>query len=656
MFTNISIGKKVWTGFSMILVLLTGIALWSVIGIGTIVQDAEEVIDGNKLRGEMVQREVDHLNWANVVSSLLTDASVISLEVQTDPHKCAFGKWYYSDDRKHAEELVPELKTLLSDIEQHHNALHQSAVHIGEEFQQADLEMGNFLREAKTAHLSWTHIVKDAFVDETIQQINAVTDPHQCGFGKWYYSNEITQLRRTQSDFDDVMDAIEDPHRQLHGSLEQIQSLLDRGQRAAAVQYYLETTEQAANATLAAIDDVLTWHDGTVAGMHKAEEIFATEATPALKQVQRLLGEINSTVLNNVMTDDEMLSAASSTRTVVTLLSILGIATGLILAFFIGRSIVTLLTGLIDRLSVGSKQVGSASNQLSSTSQMLAQGASEQASGLEETSASLEEMASMARQNADNSGEANQLAKDARAAAGRGSEAMNRMKIAINEIKDSSDETAKIIKVIDEIAFQTNLLALNAAVEAARAGEAGKGFAVVAEEVRNLAQRSAEAAKTTNEMIENSQKNAENGVIITEDVDSALSEIGTGIQKVSELVNEIANASQEQAQGVDQINTAVSQMDQVTQQNAANAEEGSSASEQLNSQAGELDGMVCDLALMVGRTAAIQRTNGESRNAHVPLPQNNQPLRTIGTGSNSIVKSQKSQDVIPLKDDDFSDF
>ena len=183
------------------------------------------------------------------------------------------------------------------------------------------------------------------------------------------------------------------------------------------------------------------------------------------------------------------------------------------------------------------------------------------------------------------------------------------MTSAIDDIQKSSTETAKIIKVIDEIAFQTNLLALNAAVEAARAGEAGKGFAVVAEEVRNLAQRSAEAAKNTSSMIEQSVNNSKAGVAISAEVSKVLGEIATGIAKTSDLVNEIAAASQEQAQGVDQINKAVSQMDKVTQQNAAAAEESASASEELNAQAGSMKDIVGELVALVGGSSA-KRTSG----------------------------------------------
>jgi methyl-accepting chemotaxis protein len=225
-------------------------------------------------------------------------------------------------------------------------------------------------------------------------------------------------------------------------------------------------------------------------------------------------------------------------------------------------------------------------------------------------------MASMTKQNADNAQQANALSSEARNSATTGTEAVSRMNGAIQQIQKSSDETAKIIKVIDEIAFQTNLLALNAAVEAARAGEAGKGFAVVAEEVRNLAMRSAEAAKNTANMIQESVKNSKNGVDIAAEVTKVLDEIVRNVGKATDLVSEIAAASQEQAQGIDQVNTAVAQMDKVTQQNAANAEESASASEELSAQAASMQEIVAQLVALVGGNKARADHSRQRRARH----------------------------------------
>ncbi|KMQ50535.1 methyl-accepting chemotaxis protein II [Chitinispirillum alkaliphilum] len=257
-----------------------------------------------------------------------------------------------------------------------------------------------------------------------------------------------------------------------------------------------------------------------------------------------------------------------------------------------GSRIVKQLETVINGLSRGSEQVSSASGQVSASSQQMAEGANEQASSLEEVSSSLEESSSMVKHNADNSSQANVLMEETKRNVIHGKEAILKVNSVIAEIKQSSDQTAKIVKTIDEIAFQTNLLALNAAVEAARAGDAGKGFAVVAEEVRNLAQRSAEAAKNTAALIENSHKNAEQGVNVSAEASEAVENISKSAQKVAGLISEIAAASKEQAQGIDQINTAVAQMDNVTQNNASNAEESASASEELSAQARELNDMV----------------------------------------------------------------
>ncbi|HEX2971752.1 MAG TPA: methyl-accepting chemotaxis protein [Tepidisphaeraceae bacterium] len=263
------------------------------------------------------------------------------------------------------------------------------------------------------------------------------------------------------------------------------------------------------------------------------------------------------------------------------------------------------LTQVATEVDEGAQQVTDAAGQVAAASQTLAQGTSEQAASLEETSSSLEEIGSQAAKNAEAAGQARTLSDETMTAADRGNEAMGKMSAAINDIQKSAGETAKIIKVIDEIAFQTNLLALNAAVEAARAGEAGKGFAVVAEEVRNLAMRSAEAAKNTSALIEESVNNSKNGGSIATEVGQALQAITAAATKVNTLLNEIAAASSEQAQGVEQVNTAVAEMQRVTQANASGAEESASASEELSAQAEQLKAAIGGLIHLVGGNAQI---------------------------------------------------
>jgi len=322
----------------------------------------------------------------------------------------------------------------------------------------------------------------------------------------------------------------------------------------------------------------------------------------------------------------------------------------------INNLIINLDEGL-QQVAIGSEQVASASNQISAGSQTLAQGASEQASALEEISSSLQEMASMTKQNASNAKEARGLAEAARIVADKGVESMNRLSEAMDKIKMSSDETAKIVKTIDEIAFQTNLLALNAAVEAARAGDAGKGFAVVAEEVRNLAMRSAEAAKNTANLIEESVKNAEGGVSINHEVMKNLEEINEQVNKVSEVMAEIAAASDQQSQGIEQVNVAVGQMDQITQQNAANSEESASAAEELSSQAQEMQGMVASFKLSNRGTGAAKQPSKPAVYNNTPAPkQRKKDKEPVLAGATASRKNDKNgsndpSKVIPFDDD-----
>ncbi|MCE5230707.1 methyl-accepting chemotaxis protein [bacterium] len=418
------------------------------------------------------------------------------------------------------------------------------------------------------------------------------------------------------------------------------------------------------------------YRDQIVAGRNVNVEM-ATQA----KAIVDNIAKIDQTI----STDTQALSKRTVSMIVAFMLCCAAI--GVVLAIFITRNItrpfqnifkglktfstceITQLgeqfNGMIDNMTQASEQITSASTQIASSSQQMAEGASEQASSLEEVSSSLEEMASMTKQNADNAKEANTQANDAKVGAERGSEVMEQMSMAIDKIKASSDQTAKILKTIDEIAFQTNLLALNAAVEAARAGDAGKGFAVVAEEVRNLAMRSAEAAKNTSTLIEDSQKNAEEGVAVSAKVAEILKQIVGGVQKVTHLNAEVSAASNEQAQGIDQINTAVAQMDKVTQSNAANAEESASAAEELSAQANELNETVRTLVAIVRGSSGSENRKNLARTVATPqaAPQRHAPAPAHAARPAKSEKvlvhaghTAKAEHVIPLNDSEMGEF
>jgi methyl-accepting chemotaxis protein len=320
------------------------------------------------------------------------------------------------------------------------------------------------------------------------------------------------------------------------------------------------------------------------------------------------------------------------------------------------------------QMQQSSEEVHSASGEVAATSQTLAQGASEQAASLEETSASLEELTAMTRQNADHAREANQMMRETTQVVQKANDTMASTQKAMDAVSQAGSEIAKIIKTIDEISFQTNLLSLNAAVEAARAGEAGKGFAVVAEEVRSLAQRAAAAAKTTSQLIEGTVTRIAEGAGLVKEAELAFQDLSNGAQRVAQLVDEIAAASQEQAHGLDQISQSVSHMDQVVQSTAASAEEAAATSKQLSAQSRNLQAAMNQLEELVG-----SRKNGVWKGAHEAVPRSyaqkrtylqggmapektKTKIRTAGTLPPPKGREVSPEDVIPLGEEHFKEF
>jgi len=372
--------------------------------------------------------------------------------------------------------------------------------------------------------------------------------------------------------------------------------------------------------------------------MNDALKLVTEKLLPAYEDLQRNARDFLTNQRDRMNTDTaEIQSSASSTRVLAFVFVALTIFSSCLISIVAGQ-MNKALGSMGSQVSEGAQQVARAATQMGSISQSLAQGASEQAVSLEQTSASAEQVNQMVQRNAKSSREAAEHTNDANRLLTGANQKLGQMLDSMRDISSSSERISKIIRVIDEIAFQTSILSLNAAVEAARAGEAGMGFAVVADEVRNLAQRCSQAAKDTSGLIEESIQHAKTGKVRLDEVAISMRQVTDSAVQVQRLSNEVNAGSEEQARAIEQISRAILQIQQVTQQTAASAEEGASAGAQMSAEAEHLQSAVNRMRAMLGMTGDENQTYRSSRPARstTTLPaMQTQPAQQQSSEQNS---------------------
>jgi methyl-accepting chemotaxis protein len=436
-------------------------------------------------------------------------------------------------------------------------------------------------------------------------------DPTQCELGKWLagFQTENTAIKS-------ILQDLAPAHTLFHQTVGRIEALIASGD-------FMDASSVYARELVPASESIVRHFDVLRREVRKVDVLYREMNERYMTATERTQKDILPLLDRLIQESDEEAENARSSGSKegarAKLIALIGMAAGTLMALVLGIILSVTITGPIRRIIIGlseaSEQVSTVSSQMSSASQQLAEGASEQAAAIEETSSSLEEMSAMTAQNAQNGGQANLFMSEMSHVVGDAKASMTELTASMEAIARASEETQKIVKTIDEVAFQTNLLALNAAVEAARAGEAGAGFAVVADEVRNLAMRAAEAAKDTASLVEGTIVKVKEGSQVVVKASEAFQRVEESSAKVGDLVSEISAASGEQALGITQLARSVTEVDQVIQQNAANAEQSASASEELSAQAEQMNELVAELVALIegGRERTGRMIGAETR-------------------------------------------
>lgn len=656
---DLSIGKKMGIGFGAVLALLAVISGYNYTGLTEVDHLAHETEEASASTQFMLLKTIDHLNWISKLNDLVYNENIDSLDIQTDDHKCGFGKWLYGEEVKQLAAENEEMAKLVEAIKAPHRRLHHSAIKIKETYVAFDRKLDALIAERWIDHLTWVKDLGKSVL--TGAPFTGGLDPKSCAFGKWYHSYRPSDPKLTQ-----LLKGWEAPHSRLHATARKIIQRLNHNDLEGAREIYRHETLPALEVLNSQYEKTMAWIDGAVEKTIAAQKIFQNETVPALNETRAILDQIREHYNQDFThAEGEMMQGIDAEIRATLVLTLAAVVLGIVAAVFITRGIIgpiakgvdfaktmsdgdltqtldidqkdevgilsTALNTMADNLrkmfrdiSAGVATLSSSSTELSAISNQMASGA-EQTSGksnqvataAEEMSANMTSVAAASEQAATNvqmvaaaseqmNATINEIAgntEKGRMITGEAVDQAKTVSARVAELGKAANEVGQVTEVINEISEQTNLLALNATIEAARAGEAGKGFAVVANEIKELAKQTAEATQDIRVKIEGIQISTEGTVTeinqiekVIADVDEIVATIATAVEEQSASTKEISSSVGQAAQGIQDVNENVAQCSKVSGDIAKDVEEVNQASNEMSGGSVQVSGSAGELS------------------------------------------------------------